>query len=115
MLPGLMPVSAGLLEKLPPPPPPALACPPACRPAAPSPEVQVGAAPAEAAAQSRCLRLRRRDALVGRDGLAVRIGDRGLRLQVLLVEDVGPVAVRLDRRFELLRLRGLGGEIALRR
>ena len=44
----------------------------------------------------------------------VRLADRVLRLQVLLVEHVGAVAVRLDLRLEALRLRRLGGEIGLR-
>ena len=46
--------------------------------------------------------------------LALAVGDRVLRLQVLLVEHVGAVAVRLDLRVEPLGLRGLGGEVALR-
>ena len=46
--------------------------------------------------------------------LGLRVGDRLLRVEVLLIEDVRPVVVLFDLRLEPLRLRGLGGEIVLR-
>jgi hypothetical protein len=53
--------------------------------------------------------------LFGRGDLAVGRGDRVLRLQELLVEDVGALAVRVDLGLESLGLVGLRGELALRR